>query len=419
MRRKAYIQEANKQRRYTGPSFVKDQLSDIMLFHCNSCFIQGPMLQDKRTEMMCVGDNAWQCAHCLDGQNDEILKLFHQVADKVGQFTAEENDDRLRPAIIKNEAEGSSRVVFMPACVLGHLTVEEHCRILDPRKVTVLVPRHPDALEELTDEACQRALEVKEALRDLTKFLSERFISIDISTMLTILHRKKLADIKAERINALKTMKSSSRGPITSRHPKRGKIMKRNPSYASTKGQSLTNTCIWSDGYNQNTSRESEAIACANGQIKTKVICEILKNVATDNEDLKVALFKAFAFHSGQWKEGIIPSAPVVLQHLKAKVKLLIKHVVSEMFENWDLQLCFKRDRWTVELAGFLYSSQYNNINKKMAAEGITQEEIVQIGLRNPEIQPTATLDPQVLRDFYGFREEEAQVRVSFRSHSS
>ena len=398
--------------RYMGPSFMKEELSGILQFNCISCFIMGPMVQEKNLEMSCVGENVWQCAQCLEGKNSEILKLVHQAAEKLGQGT-EEHDDRLRPAII-HEGEGSSRVVFMPTCLLGDLTVEEHCKTLDPRKVTVLVPRNPDALDEITDSACQRALEEKNALRELTKFFSQRFIFTDLSTMLTILYRKKLADIKSDRINLLTIMKSTSRGPITSRNPKKGKIMNRNPHYAATKGQSLTNTCTWSDGYKEKTSGESEAIAAANGQVKTKVTCEILNNVAQHNEDLKVALWKTFASR-GREKEGIIPTAPVVLQFLRAKVKLLMKHVVQQMYEHWDLQLCFKRDSWTVELVGFLYSSQYNDINKKIATEGITLQEIVDVSLRNPEIQPTATLDEQTLKDFYGVREEEAEVSFTLR----
>ena len=407
MRRKRFIEGRNKQWRYMGPSFMKEQLSGIMLFHCSSCFILGPMLQEQNLAMTCVGQNAWQCAKCLAGNNFEVFKLVYEAAEKLGQCT-EEHDDRLRPAII-TEAEGASRVVFMPTCVLCDLTVAENCSIFDPRKVTVLVPRNPDALDEITDDACQRALEENNALKELTNFFSQRFIYNDLSTMLTILYRKKLADIKTGRIHLLKIMKSSSRGPITSRNPKRGKIMNRNPHYASTKGQSLTNTCTWSDGCQQKTSGESQAIAAANGQVKTKVACEILNNVAQHNEDLKIALRKMFALYGSN--QGIIKTAPVVLQFLRAKVKLLMKHVVQKLYENWDLQLHFKRDSWTVELIGFLYSSEYNTINKKIAAEeGVNQQDIIEVSLRNPEIQPTTTLDEQTLKDFYGVREEEAEV---------
>ena len=179
-------------------------------------------------------------------------------------------------------------------------------------------------------------------------------------------------------------------------------IGERNPHYAATKMSSLTDTCPWSEGHNQQQSEESAAIAWANGQVKTKVRIQV---TSLDCPELG-NIISIVRDHYGDRLTGMLPLAPLVLQFARGKVKLLVKHLVSKHYDNWDLKVSFDKSDWGVELAGFLYSSEYDAINKKIARDGASLSEIVEAVTQHPEAQPTASLDPEWIADCYGIRED-------------
>ena len=179
-------------------------------------------------------------------------------------------------------------------------------------------------------------------------------------------------------------------------------IRERTPHYAATKMSSLTDTCPWSEGHNQQQSEESAAIAWANGQVKTKVRIEV---TGLDCSELRNVISIAKDYY-GDRITGMLPLAPLVLQFARGKVKLMIKHLLSPLYDNWDLQVSFNKSDWGVELSGFLYSAQYNSINKKIARDSSTLSEIIEAVTQHPEVQPTASLDPQWIADCYGIRED-------------
>ena len=110
---------------------------------------------------------------------------------------------------------------------------------------------------------------------------------------------------------------------------------------------------------------------------------------------------------------ALLSTAPTVLQFAKAKVELLMKHVISQCYQNWDLHISFKKDEWGVDLVGFLYSSEYEEINKKIAKEGASLPEIVQAVTKKPELFPTASLDTEWIAKHYKMSAEEAEVMES------
>ena len=89
-----------------------------------------------------------------------------------------------------------------------------------------------------------------------------------------------------------------------------------------------------------------------------------------------------------------------------------MEHIVSKLYDQWDLQVNFKEDNWCVELVGFLYSAEYDKINEAIACGGVNLSDIVAAVTRNPQIQPTASLDPQWIADCYGIGED-AEVSVN------
>ena len=107
----------------------------------------------------------------------------------------------------------------------------------------------------------------------------------------------------------------------------------------------------------------------------------------------------------------LISTAPIVLQFVKAKIDLLVKHVISQQYANWDMQVDFKKEGWSVDLMGLLYSAEYDEINKQIAKEGnASLREVVDIVLRGWEVRPIASLDKQWIAVHCGIREEEAEV---------
>ena len=396
--------EKSKERMYQGTSIFATKMMGILSEICTKCFIQGPVLSDQDCDMTCVEANAWKCVKCNEGIRLDEIDLVRR-ADNFAR------EDSLKPVKIKN------KVVFMPAPLVGSLPIDYEVEGYDHREVTVLVPLVPDAIDLITEEACERAFQQRHELSKLTKFLSRRFIlPSKLSATLTILYRNKLAEIRKDRLDLLKSMMCSSRGPVTSRNPNFAKIMNRNPHYAATKPFSLTNQCPWSDGYARKRSNESSAISCINGRVKTKVTLRILNSVAVDSRELQRALYKSFTFHYEKTKEtrGILACAPVVLQYLRIKVKLLLEHVLSQLYQDWDLQISFDKNGWNADLTGYLYSEEFDNINKKIAVGGDNLKDIMEAILKNPEIQPIVSLSSQHIADCCGLREEEAEVCTNF-----
>ena len=84
--------------------------------------------------------------------------------------------------------------------------------------------------------------------------------------------------------------------------------------------------------------------------------------------------------------------------------------MISSLYNNWDLEVEFQRDEWTVVLKGFLYSEEYENLNTKIARQGATSDDILDTIIANPHIFPTVSLDSQRLADLYGMNTERAQV---------
>ena len=154
---------------------------------------------------------------------------------------------------------------------------------------------------------------------------------------------------------------------------------------------------------------ESRARSYLNGQVKTKVSLVLLKSVAVDNQTLLKVIESTYAVN------GVLPIlslAPIVLQHVQGKVELLRKHVISAIYNNWDLEVDFLRDEWTVLLKGFLYSEEFENLNRKIAREGATADDILNTVISNPHIFPTVSLNSQRIADLYAMSIERAQVNI-------
>ena len=352
----------------------------------------------------------WQCQRCFQSQG-ERQDIWGQVLSEQQRLAESGHNDVMKA--VKIQDGDSDRIVFMPPSLAPQLPPEENHLLLDPKKTTVLVPQRPDALDLFDEETMDDALKENKSLKRTTDFLSKRiFFSPSLAQPFTVMLRKKMAEIEEGRLRMMGGIKSTPKGKVVSRDPPEAKIKQRNGHYNATKTSCLTNSCPWSVGHLQQKEDESAAISCANGQLRTRVSIGVLRNLAQGSPELAQIMMLVSKYHFSGRIFPLISTAPIVLQFAKAKTDLLIKHVVSQLYNNWDLHVDFKTEEWSVDLMGLLYSAEYNEINRKIAKEGNTSMlEVIHAVLRASEVRPIASLDVQWIAHHCGIREEEAQVR--------
>ena len=152
-------------------------------------------------------------------------------------------------------------------------------------------------------------------------------------------------------------------------------------------------TCSWSEGAREKRCRESQARSSVNGVVKTWM-------------SLTLVNF-----------EGQLPlqAAPVVLTSAYAKLRAIMKHIIAPSYTNYDLELKFYATKWRINLFGFLYSQQYEEINAKVAREGqdqVTRAIMLEID-HHRELRPTVSLDYAQLAEDYNIDKERAKKLVT------
>ena len=262
----------------------------------------------------------------------------------------------------------------------------------------------------MLNEASESANLAKENLESVAEFLGRRLLFGPVTECVSVLYRLKIAQIRLERLSMLRNMSSTSKGKIVSRDPNMAAVTGRNPHFAATKQFCLTNTCNWSPAAQEKRSEESKARACVNGCVKIKIELTVLKNVAMDNPHLRDIIYQTLHLLS---PASLVSVAPLALNFLKAKVELLVKHVISQSYENWDLELRFSEKEWTVEMVGFLYCKEFEEINGKIARCDATEAEALKEATKYPHVLPTTTTSKSRLMEYYSLREEFAEVSDS------
>ena len=186
-------------------------------------------------------------------------------------------------------------------------------------------------------------------------------------------------------------------------------MKERKSHYAATQNLCLTNTCSWSSAAQEKRAKESAARSCVNGQVKIKVEVTVLKNLAVGSPFLKDIIFGAQSSSHGL--ASLISLAPTVLNYLKAKLRLLTKHIIAQTYSNWDLELMFDDKEWTVKMVGYLYCKELEELNHKIAIGEIMPSEFTTVVRRHPSMMPTTALSAWRLMEDFSINEDRAQVR--------
>ena len=414
------IEAKMKNRRTTLKALLRDEadikvyqneLGQMLKFNCSSCLIQGPLLNSRHHVIHGAGSSSsgsqplWQCSQC-SSTDDAHQNLVTQAVNKVRVLGSPgEYDDTLKKMVVEVGDQGT-RVVFVPAALLPDYEETDIGDNLNPITTTVLVPKNPEALEQIGDDASERANQRKKSLEEVAEHFGRRHFFGALTETLSVLHQYKLGIIRIERLAMLGNMKRFRKGKIISRDPNQAEITGRSPHYAETQKYCLTDTCSFSPAASEKRSQESFARAAINGQVKLKVEITLLKNLARDSPILRDIILSCPS------NAPLISHAPTVLNYLKVKVKLLLKHIIAPIYSNWDLDLRFAVDEWTVTLVGFLHCEDFDGLNQKIARGELTRREIAREILQHHEIMPTTALTAKRLEEEYGFSAERAKVKI-------
>ena len=429
------IREKLKHRKFRLKSFggsgqgmdaYQQELASVLKFVCSRCSIQGPLMGSEVHNVWGAGisltshEPLWECTRCRGDDELHHMLVMHAAERVIELGTASEFDDTLTQVLVEDQDQ-RKRVVFVPSALLcepNNFAARVNDEELNPNTTTVLVPKNPEALDQIGDDATERANTNKKSLQQVAEFFGRRHLFAPVTPTLSVFYRLKLAQIRLERLSMMGTLKKTSKGKIISRDPNHAEVKDRHSHYAETQKFCLTNTCSWSSAAKEKRSKESAARSCVNGQVKIKAEVTVVKKLAVDNGLLRDIIFCLTSSPHGP--ASLISLAPTVLNFVKAKLRLLVKHIIAPTYSNWDFELKFAEQEWTVRMVVYLYCKEFEGLNNKIARGEILPREFTKEVRRHASVLPTAALSARRIREDYFISEDRAQVRtLSFHGLST
>ena len=386
----------------------REKMSKLLKFVCRTCAIQGPLLDKEEHRIFAPPDfeqaQLTECLMCMNnsGGGQELVQEAVEALGGMGR--PREHDDTLKMVVIEDQSTEGHRVVFVLAvfqaeCQSANVSDSQ----INPISTTVLVPKSPEALEAVGDEASERANAERESLEKLSEFFGRRCFLGPVTETLSVLFRHKLGQIRREQLAKLGYQRKTGKGAVISWGPNIAAVKARTPHFAETKKFCLSNTS-WSTTAQERRYRESEARMHINGLVKIKVKITLIRRMATDNPLLQDIIQKA----SSYGPTPLASLAPLVLNHVKAKEKLLVRHIITPNFSNWDLDLRFAEREWTVELVGFLYCEELEDLNQRIARGELSEREMAMEVRRFQHILPTTASTASKLSSDHNIEEGRA-----------
>ena len=77
---------------------------------------------------------------------------MQEAVENVNRLSNLRKDCTMEAVKVKDSRDHSTRFVFMPKQFCNNPTLQEDGQVVDPKTTTVLVPKHPDALDVFEEE---------------------------------------------------------------------------------------------------------------------------------------------------------------------------------------------------------------------------------------------------------------------------
>ena len=416
---KRQMTSAKEKERCCGNLMYKKELSQLLGHVCAMCGSMGPVIGEDFSLKGGWNGHAWICGNCSE-ESPEYDQVKQQLEDKVEKLKKAQSSPSSDIKVIRCSTTG------LPIIAPARLTEESPSidHFAPNLSTLVLVPYDASGLRAIKGW-CDEAVEDKDALHDCTQELLRRPIITNFEATVSCLYRSLLASTRQHMGRIALGLSKVARGEILSHNPKRTSARKPSPNIEQTMGSAMRDRCGWSFHCEQEKVVESEARSTTNGQVKIHLRGTILKGV--DDVELKrILLVGCQAFVNPNIKTAedlvsdpnfeafLISMAPIVLMYVRNKASLFVKHILSPNFENHDLQLSVDDCEMLVEIHGFVYAKEFNDVNKFLAAnpEMMSRVEVIDHIQKEEHRLPTATLDWEKLAATYNLGEIQAKEIV-------
>ena len=94
-------------------------------------------------------------------------------------------------------------------------------------------------------------------------------------------------------------------------------------------------------------------------------------------------------------------------------LKLIVEHITAQTYSEWDLELRFEDQDWTVMLVGYLYCHELDELNRKFASGEISSKDLTREVRRHPSVLPTTARSVEGIKACHGVSNKSAEVKCS------
>ena len=134
----------------------------------------------------------------------------------------------------------------------------------------------------------------------------------------------------------------------------------------------------------------------------------LVKRMATDSPLLQAIIDKSFS--SAHQPSSLASLAPLILNYVKAKMKLLMTHIIAPNYTNWDLDVVFEGKEWTVKCVGYLYHKELDEVNKRIARDEVSENELATEVRRLQHLLPLTAVSHHKINGHPNIAESRAAV---------
>ena len=410
----------------------KGELSHLLEHVCRKCGKMGPGVGDGEFRLLGGwtwlsdqgAEEGWFCPDCTEesAEYTDTLEKLKEDTERLKKSPSSQTDSF---KMVKSTS--STRTIVAPTCLIeGIADVSNAIPSLSTR---ILVPQDATAIRAIMGH-CDEAIEDRVELKRCTSELMNKPFVTDFEATVSCLYRTFLAEVRHKMKIMTMALAKSARGKIISFDQNLTSARKSNPNLKMTLEGALRDLCAWSLPYQKLKSLESAARANINGRVKVYLKGTIIKGLEDENLRRIILLgFRCFAngnitsfeqLENHPGLEAIITNmAPVILRFVRDKVKLFVRHIVKPNFSNYDLRLDIADHGLDVKLVGYLYTKQFDKVNRTLAENPQIQmiPDITDQIIAAEEVKPTTSLNWETVADNYKVGELRAKNIIEIAQH--